>query len=118
MIEFLITQGMSVNSKDNENKTPLHYATEYSDMNTIKFLVEKGVDIGAIDDGGRTAKWWLYMYMEYFKMKTCPKVEYLDRCEIPLKKMRTMKEWRPWNHHKYPDKYQNAMKTLVCIAKC
>ncbi len=28
-----------------------------------------------------------------------------------------LKEWRPWNHSKYPSGYRNTMKTLVQLAK-
>jgi len=51
-LEYLITQGANINTKDNIGRTPLHYAAARSDISVVKFLVSKGAKVNATDRNG------------------------------------------------------------------
>ncbi|MDR1385877.1 MAG: ankyrin repeat domain-containing protein [Planctomycetaceae bacterium] len=43
-----------VNARDDNGLTPIHYATRYSQIGVLKFLVEKGADVNAESNDGET----------------------------------------------------------------
>lgn len=48
------TQGADVDSLGNEGITPLHYAAKKSNLEMIRFLLDKGADSNLADESGRT----------------------------------------------------------------
>lgn len=53
-VKSFLKNGVNVNEKDNEGKTPLHYAAAYASRELVQFLIEQGADINARDGKGRT----------------------------------------------------------------
>ncbi len=53
-VEYLITQGASLNIADDEGRTPLHYAAESGALDSAKILIERGADPNSRDARGRT----------------------------------------------------------------
>ena len=51
-IPFLINKGFSINDRDNNNNTPLHYAAEGGSLEAVKILVKNGADINAVNNDG------------------------------------------------------------------
>jgi ankyrin repeat protein len=54
VISFLIEKGVSVNAKNSENQSILHYAAGKRNCNFIKTLLEHDADINAVCDSGKT----------------------------------------------------------------
>lgn len=52
--EYIETQGMSPNSKDENGYTPLHAAAEWGHFDLISYLLEKGGDVNITDSDGDT----------------------------------------------------------------
>ncbi len=55
IFELLIEKGAGINTRDNENATPLMIVMSKADAGMIKFLIEKGADVKLKDDRGNTA---------------------------------------------------------------
>jgi len=49
---FVEKEGVDVNAKDDNGKTPLHFAASKGDLELIRFLLEKGADFSAKDENG------------------------------------------------------------------
>jgi len=47
---FLLGQGVDINARDNQKKTPLHIASELGRMDYVRFLVESGADPAVRDN--------------------------------------------------------------------
>ncbi|EAY22768.1 ankyrin repeat protein, putative [Trichomonas vaginalis G3] len=55
MIEFLLSKGVSINSKNEFKKTSIIIAAEYNFINALKLLVLNGADVNSTDEDGETA---------------------------------------------------------------
>jgi ankyrin repeat protein len=53
-VEALLEAGAGPGVRDTHNKTPLHYAAELKDCESMKRLLEAGASIDAMDDAGKT----------------------------------------------------------------
>ena len=53
-MKYLITNGASLNIKDNSGRTPLHWAAFAMRNNMCELLILNGVDINPIDDDNLT----------------------------------------------------------------
>ena len=43
-----------INVQDNKQRTPLHYAVQYNNVDVVKLLISKGADVRAVDKEKRT----------------------------------------------------------------
>ncbi|RXG55009.1 putative ankyrin repeat protein [Armadillidium vulgare] len=56
VVKFLVEEkGVSFNSSNLRGVLPIHYASERSNLDIVKFLVEKGADFNSIDNTRRTS---------------------------------------------------------------
>ena len=55
VLEYLVTQGADLNSRNREGNTPLILATRYFNMRSINTLLENGANVNARNNGGLTA---------------------------------------------------------------
>ena len=55
MVDFLISQGLSIDSKTNIGRTPIHYAAEKGYKKLLTYLIDKGADPFVADDDGVTS---------------------------------------------------------------
>lgn len=54
--KYILEKGISVNSTDDDERTPLHWAAAYGETETVQFLLSlPDVDIDHQDDSGWTA---------------------------------------------------------------
>ena len=53
-VKFFIERGVSVNAKNSNGSSLIHYATMNPNVEVLKFLVEKGADVNAKDNNGWT----------------------------------------------------------------
>ncbi|WP_265039233.1 ankyrin repeat domain-containing protein [Wolbachia endosymbiont (group A) of Yponomeuta plumbellus] len=54
-VKDLVNQGANINIKDNDDKTPLHYASQsFHHLDIVKYLISKDADIDAKDNNDRT----------------------------------------------------------------
>ena len=67
--ELLISNGIDINAKDKNGKTPLHYAAKKS-LEMVKFLISHGADINATTNQKETA-------LHYAAKKSLEMVEFL-----------------------------------------
>ncbi|KAJ4951083.1 hypothetical protein NE237_027915 [Protea cynaroides] len=51
----LIDSGVSVNLKDSEGRTPLHWSVDRGHLNIVELLVSRNADVNAKDDEGHTS---------------------------------------------------------------
>lgn len=54
-IEILTESDLSVFSKDSSNRTALHWASYFGHNELVEYFIEKGIDVEARDDEGKTA---------------------------------------------------------------
>ncbi|XP_063923686.1 uncharacterized protein LOC135137861 [Zophobas morio] len=56
-VKTLLDLGVSIHTKDNDNRNPLHYASSSKQVNRniIKLLIDKGIDVNARSTNGVTA---------------------------------------------------------------
>lgn len=52
--DYIETQGMSPNSKDENGYTPLHAAAEWGHFDLVSYLLKKGADVNITDSDGDT----------------------------------------------------------------
>ena len=48
-VKLLIKHGANINSKDQDENTPLMYAIYFTDINIVNYLIEKGSDVNAVN---------------------------------------------------------------------
>ncbi|MBN2270416.1 MAG: ankyrin repeat domain-containing protein [Sedimentisphaerales bacterium] len=53
-VEVLLEEGIDVNAKDEDGKTPLHLAVQEDHKDVVQALVSKGADVNAKDNKGMT----------------------------------------------------------------
>lgn len=51
---MLIDAGSEINAKDNNSRAPLHWASEYHNIDVVKLLLDNGADINMQDNLGET----------------------------------------------------------------
>jgi ankyrin repeat protein len=49
LAKFFIECGANVNSQDKNNRTPLHFASKYGYLDTVRLLLDHGADLNALD---------------------------------------------------------------------
>ncbi|KAJ3091329.1 hypothetical protein HDU96_003090 [Phlyctochytrium bullatum] len=76
----VVQLGADVNAADNSKSTPLMKAAEYGHLNVVQLLVERGADVHAKDQGGRTARDWA------LKERHIDVAEFLAPLQFPKKK--------------------------------
>ena len=104
IVKVLVDSGADIDARDCGNWTPLHRATANGQLDIVRLLYDRGADIEAKTYENRSVK-------QLAANATIKEVFEAHEHMIELK------EWRPWNHSKYPSMYQYAMKTLVLLAK-
>jgi hypothetical protein len=52
-VEFLIEKGFDVNQKNYFGKTPIYYAIEYNQHDTVKLLIKAGANVNDTYDDGK-----------------------------------------------------------------
>ncbi len=57
-IELLVNSGADVNYKNKDGRTPLHFATWYSNADIAKLLIKAGAKVNAIDNEGASPLVW------------------------------------------------------------
>ena len=53
-VEQIVKEFVDIGARDNQGRTPLHYAVEAGKLEIIKYLIERGADVNAADSHGRT----------------------------------------------------------------
>jgi hypothetical protein len=56
LVELYLAQGLDLNDRDPEGRTPLFYAAKSGNTATVQFLLDKGVDSYALDNQSETAR--------------------------------------------------------------
>ena len=54
VVEYLVNQKVDINSKDNNNWTPLHYAAKNGHLSVVEYLVNQKADINSKEDNNWT----------------------------------------------------------------
>jgi ankyrin repeat protein len=54
IVEALLEKGATIDARNREQQTPLHYACFFGHLNVAMTLIDNGADIHAIDDDGNT----------------------------------------------------------------
>jgi len=54
IMEYLLSQGLDINLRNREGKTPIYYATQNNRFQAIKYLHEHGADLNMLDNGGNS----------------------------------------------------------------
>lgn len=78
IIDFLVTNGASVTSYDNNNVTPLHLAAKNMMPLVIQYLLNHGAKIDTVDNNGMTPLHYAVQGMPEKCITTTTKVEPLD----------------------------------------
>ena len=64
IVPLFLKYGIDVNTRDDEGKTMLMYATRSSRLSIIKLLLKNGADVNATDNFGRTALFYYFPFVE------------------------------------------------------
>nr|WP_223158783.1 ankyrin repeat domain-containing protein [Wolbachia endosymbiont of Pentalonia nigronervosa] len=54
MVTEYVSKGVSLNAKDDNNRTPLHWAALNDHLNVVKYLISRGANLHIIDKNGYT----------------------------------------------------------------
>ena len=107
IVTALLENGANIDL--NDPCTALYVAASYNNIEVVKVLIHNGTNpfIKSMHNhktaaSSRCSTNGANIAQEYIKQ---------------YEKLYPLKEWRPWNHFKYPHKYRQAMKTLAIIAK-
>jgi len=65
MVQFFIDKGMDVNKKNNNGKTPLHFACVSSKLNIVNKLIKNNADVNVKDNEGNTPLNEMFKYTDY-----------------------------------------------------
>ncbi len=137
--KLLVESGADINAKDKYGFSVLRDACEADCIQIVQYLLDNGIDIQNDEVKVGLSPIWAACYNEnieiikllmYYganpyrtnKDGYSAMVEITEDIDIiPIIKQHyqlyRLKEWRPWNHTKYPVDYQQAMQTLVQLAK-
>ena len=139
MIRLLLQYGADVNIVNKWDRSPLHYACWYgAPLEIVQLLIEYGANIHDVDQWGDTALHDVCLnstsndIIEHLLMYGADPTILNSSGRTPIDMtvdwniqnhirkyaiLHKLKEWRPWNHSKYPIKYRRAMQTLALLAK-
>ena len=144
-VKLLIEMGADVNALAGGETTPFHIACEYGRVGVANILLRNGANINTNTMAGFDCRPPLMRAIEtrcfdtvQFLLNNYANMDYVDTwiddgdgetVHTTVKTISTsrkiddlinvadLKEWRPWNHNKYPIKYRDTMRTVVCLAK-
>ncbi len=108
VIQLLLTNGADIHAKDNHGQTPVHEACFDANLEMIFVLMDHGADLRSIDNQGKMPTDLIEDDIDY---------SYMVKIIQQYEQLRQLKDWRPWNHFKYPIKYRQSLQTLVLLAK-
>lgn len=57
LIELVTSRGIDIGATDNMDRSPLHYACFYGNLEVISWLLDHGADVNAEDQDGHTPLW-------------------------------------------------------------
>ncbi len=100
----MVNLGADIETKTKFEWTLLHSASCRGHIDIVKLFIDLGTDVKAINNMGKTPA----------QVAQTTAIKTVIEC---YEQMTQLKEWRPWNHHKYSSEYRNTMKTLVLLAK-
>ena len=74
-MRYLVAKGADIGAKDYQLKTPLHYASQSGDLDTVIFLIRRGANPEYKDQDNKTALYYAdrrahYDMLEYLEKKT------------------------------------------------
>ena len=102
VVKLLLLNGADVNIQTIWGDTALMFASCYGYLEVVKLLLLNGSDLNLQDEGGDVALTWATDHLKIVKLLT---------------RANKMEEWRPWNHCNLSGQYQDAMSTLLLLAK-
>ena len=59
LIGYLLRNGVAVDDRDQNKRTPLSHAAEYGALNTVKILLKNGAEVNSLDDCYTSPLTWL-----------------------------------------------------------
>ena len=107
VVSLLIEHGADIDSRD------IFSAISIRNDRVVRLLIQHGADIHLKNNQG-------YSPLESITRWPIPyayPVDELKQILYPYEQIYTLKEWRPWNHSKYPFLYRQAMITMAILAK-
>ena len=73
----------------------------------IALFLEHGADLRLVDDRDHTP------FTSLFNLDCYDAIEIVRKFETLVE----LKEWRPWNHDRYPTSYRHTLKAVLLLAK-
>ena len=105
MVQLLLNNGAYVHAKNKDGNTSLHQAClGCNHLDIIKLLLEHGANPDCYNNN-RILPSHIGSNLRVYKLLT------------DYEKLYNLKEWRPWNHFKYPLTYRQATTTVALLAK-